>query len=126
MAGTKALISLAVSATLVRAFVFAYAKSRFSHDAAQISVYRYLFSLEKIQSNRVCYFNFFDVSLASKEQAILNLFIFTAADFVSSGGHKKSPLESIHHYSADYIFWYFRVIGFIYIVLKIEFCLSQC
>ena len=34
---TKALISFAVTAKLICGFVFAYAKSRFSHDAAQIS-----------------------------------------------------------------------------------------
>ena len=34
MAKTKALISFAVTAKLICVFVFAYAKSRFSHDAA--------------------------------------------------------------------------------------------
>ena len=33
---TKALISCAVFAQLIYAFVFAYAKSRFSHDAAHL------------------------------------------------------------------------------------------
>ena len=36
MAKTKALISLAVTAKLICVFVFAYAKSRFSHNAAHI------------------------------------------------------------------------------------------
>ena len=36
MAKTKALISFAVTAKLICVFVFAYAKNRFSHDAAQI------------------------------------------------------------------------------------------
>ena len=36
VAKTKALISCAVTAQLNCAFVFAYAKSRFSHDAAQL------------------------------------------------------------------------------------------
>ena len=36
IAKTKALISFAVTAKLICVFVFAYAKSRFSHDAAQI------------------------------------------------------------------------------------------
>ena len=35
---TKALISFAVNAKLVCVFVFAYAKSPFSHDAAQLKV----------------------------------------------------------------------------------------
>ena len=35
---TKALISFAVTAKLICVFVFAYAKSRFSHDAAQIGM----------------------------------------------------------------------------------------
>ena len=35
VAKTKALISFAVTAKLICVFVFAYAKSRFSHDAAQ-------------------------------------------------------------------------------------------
>ena len=34
---TKALISFAVTAKLICFFVFAYAKSRFSHDAAHLS-----------------------------------------------------------------------------------------
>ena len=33
---TKALISFAVTAKLICVFVFAYAKSRFSHDGAQL------------------------------------------------------------------------------------------
>ena len=37
VAKTKALISFAITAKLICVFVFAYAKSRFSHDAAQIS-----------------------------------------------------------------------------------------
>ena len=36
VAKTKVLISFAVTAKLICVFVFAYAKSRFSHDAAQI------------------------------------------------------------------------------------------
>ena len=36
VAKTKALISFAVTAKLICVFVFAYAKSRFSHDAAQL------------------------------------------------------------------------------------------
>ena len=39
MAKTKALISFAVTAKLICVFVFAYAKSRFSRDAAQILLY---------------------------------------------------------------------------------------
>ena len=42
VAKTKALISFAVTAKLICAFAFAYAKSRFSHDAAQI-VFKLLF-----------------------------------------------------------------------------------
>ena len=36
VAKTKALISFAVTAKLICVFVFAYAKSRFSHDAAYL------------------------------------------------------------------------------------------
>ena len=36
IAKTKALISCAVTAQLICVFVFAYAKSRFSHDAAHL------------------------------------------------------------------------------------------
>ena len=36
VAKTKALISFAVTAKMIRVFVFAYAKSRFSHNAAHI------------------------------------------------------------------------------------------
>ena len=45
---TKALISFAVTANLICVFVFAYAKSRFSHDAAQITC---LSVLETVQSD---------------------------------------------------------------------------
>ena len=38
LAKTKALISFTVTAKLICVFVFAYAKSRFSHDEAQLSV----------------------------------------------------------------------------------------
>ena len=38
VAKTNALISFAITAKLICAFVFAYAKSWFSHDAAQIVV----------------------------------------------------------------------------------------
>ena len=38
MAKTKALISFAVTAKLICVFVFAYAKSRFSHDVAHIGL----------------------------------------------------------------------------------------
>ena len=41
VAKTKALISFAVTAKLICVFVFAYAKSRFSHDAAQIMTVRH-------------------------------------------------------------------------------------
>ena len=37
VAKTKALISFAVTAKLICAFVFAYAKRRFSHDEAHLS-----------------------------------------------------------------------------------------
>ena len=50
-AKTKALISCAVTAQLICRFVFAYAKSRFSHDAAQIMVI--LHSFAKPSSNNV-------------------------------------------------------------------------
>ena len=36
MANAKALISFAATAKLICVFVFAYAKSRFSHNAAQL------------------------------------------------------------------------------------------
>ena len=42
MAKTKALISFAVTAKLICVFVYAYAKIRFSHDAAHIEPVSYL------------------------------------------------------------------------------------
>ena len=48
MAKTKALISFAVTAKLICVFVFAYAKSRFSHDAAHMI----LISIKKIYEPR--------------------------------------------------------------------------
>ena len=46
VAKTKSLISFAVTAKLICAFVFAYAKSRFSHNEAHI-VYFYLVILSR-------------------------------------------------------------------------------
>ena len=45
MAKTKALISFAVTAKLICDFVFAYAKSWFSHDAAHITVSQLLVAI---------------------------------------------------------------------------------
>ena len=41
---TKSLISFEVTAKLICVFVFAYAKSRFSHDAAQMILNRMSFA----------------------------------------------------------------------------------
>ena len=51
----KALISCTVTAQLIRAFVFAEAKVRFSHDAAQILLSFFFFFLE------YCGCNFFKI-----------------------------------------------------------------
>ena len=40
VAKTKALISFAVTAKLICVFVFAYAKSQFSHDAAHMFIFQ--------------------------------------------------------------------------------------
>ena len=48
VAKTKALISFAVTAKLICVFVFAYAKSRFSHDEAQMENMIYLYSINVI------------------------------------------------------------------------------
>ena len=48
VAKTKALISCAVIAQLICTFVFAYAKSRFSHDAAHIFQ---LFQMEEFEKS---------------------------------------------------------------------------
>ena len=45
VAKTKALISFAVTAKLICAFVFAYAKSRFSHNEAHIVTVVFLLAL---------------------------------------------------------------------------------
>ena len=43
VAKTKALISLVVTAKLICVFAFAYAKSRFSHDEAQLMILLFIF-----------------------------------------------------------------------------------
>ena len=48
IAKTKGLISFAVTAKLICVFVFAYAKSRFSHDAAHITIYTPIQSPEMV------------------------------------------------------------------------------
>ena len=58
MAKTKALISFAVTAKLICVFVFAYAKCRFSHDAAQISVLNEMKILIKLTWNSACMLSF--------------------------------------------------------------------
>ena len=50
---TKALISFAVTAKLICVFVFAYAKSRFSHNEAQI-----LFKCQQLSRARKRFYNF--------------------------------------------------------------------
>ena len=52
VAKTKTLISFAVTAKLICVFVFAYAKRRFSHDAAQMDlgpVVHSIFSLTRLR-----------------------------------------------------------------------------
>ena len=46
---TKALISCKVTAQLICAFVFAYAKIRFSHDVAHIVIYLAIWALPPVQ-----------------------------------------------------------------------------
>ena len=48
VAKTKALISFAVTAKLICVFVFAYAKIRFSHDAAQMIFVKLCFPWNKL------------------------------------------------------------------------------
>ena len=50
VAKTKALISFTVTVQLICVFVFAYAKSRFSHDAAQFILVSILLFLLKVKS----------------------------------------------------------------------------
>ena len=47
VAKTKALISFAVTAKLICVFVFAYAKSRFSHDEAHLMIIDFLSNFHK-------------------------------------------------------------------------------
>ena len=53
VAKTKALISFAIIAMLICVFVFAYAKSRFSHDTARIgsSLFAYMTFLLKLNKH---------------------------------------------------------------------------
>ena len=72
MAKTKALISFAVTAKLICAFVFAYVDCCFSHGAAQIDVYH-------THSSSYCYLNDFlglacDKSIQWAHRAVLVLF----------------------------------------------------
>ena len=48
---------------------------------------------------------------ASKGSIFQNLFIFTVANVMPCDGRKKFP---VLHYNADYIFWSFGIIGFIF------------
>ena len=53
MAKTKALISFAVTAKLICVFVFAYAKNRFSHDAAHLSLSSYTLKFLNFQTQEI-------------------------------------------------------------------------
>ena len=62
VAKTKALISFAVTAKLICVFVFAYAKSRFSYDAAHILMsilglifFQSLLMIVKVSLDRYCH-----------------------------------------------------------------------
>ena len=56
---TKALISFAITAKLICVFVFAYTKSRFSHDEAHLSdFFKYKTHLN-IKSKQSCLSNFY-------------------------------------------------------------------
>ena len=50
MAKTKALISFAATAKLICVFVFAFAKSRVSHDAAHMNLIKPAFAYAKTKS----------------------------------------------------------------------------
>ena len=62
-------------------------------------------------------------SLLPRDLTIQNLFFSTAAGVVPCVTVKHSPPPSVHHHSADYIFWSFGINDFI---LKVEFCLPWC
>ena len=55
VAKTKALISFAVTAKLICVFVFAYAKSRFSHDEAQMVIYLMDSFRQSFTKHELCY-----------------------------------------------------------------------
>ena len=58
---TKVLISWAVTAQLICVFVFAYAKIRFSHDAAHL-IFSLNYHVGKTQSYEECTCGFFNYS----------------------------------------------------------------
>ena len=74
---TKALISCAVTAQLICVFVFAYAKSRFSHHAAQIIVPT---SEGNFVKNSIGY------ATKSKAAALIHLFNLQAREYRGSLG----------------------------------------
>ena len=64
VAKTKGLISFAVTAKLICVFVFAYAKSRFSHDAAHFKVITaHFYGVRKFRKITITIFLMFDFSL---------------------------------------------------------------
>ena len=67
IAKTKALISFAVTAKLICVFVFAYAKSRFSHDEAQIVV-----EIDQENNNN----DFWTILFAAKDRGGLILYLY--------------------------------------------------
>ena len=51
----------------------------------------YITAYEQTQLNRVCYFRFFDVFLASRVSVFRTCFLFTVAGVLPFGGRKTSP-----------------------------------
>ena len=70
----------------------------------------YISAHEQTQSDRVSYFRFLELFLASKGSSFRTYFIFTAAGVVPCGDRKRLP---VHHYNAGYIFCSFGIIGLI-------------
>ena len=70
VAKTKALISFAVTAKLICVFVFAYAKIRFSHDAAHLTLGK-LSSLDYLQTHSGEVVRMYCIFLSTRPQMTL-------------------------------------------------------
>ena len=99
MAKTKALISFAVTAKLICVFVFAYARSRFSHDAAHL----WLRMPTNARRTKILYYDiyekfvfiFYECELQDQNQGFYGLYLIQA-QYEHYGTYECTAMTTLH------------------------------